>query len=250
MLVPIPGKPHAEVDFASGLFIASWCGDSRLAKDSKMAGRVFVIGVDVGGTNTDAVVFSDNKVVAAAKCPTEENRANGVINAIRASLDNLPPSLERSEVVRNVVRVCIGTTHFVNAVESRDLSSLARVAVVRLCGSASRALIPFCDFPDDLREIMCGGVYMVSGGFEYNHQPISALERQELEKVAQKIRCSQPPVDNVVVSCVFSPHDDPQSNQEQVAAHILQQECPGCTYTLSHKVFTNTKILLLEHFLS
>ena len=116
-----------------------------------------MIGVDVGGTNTDAVVFCGSVVVATAKRPTESDRTSGIVNAIRAALENLPGSIAKEEVVKNVARVCIGTTHFVNAVISRDKSRLAHVAVVRLCGSASRSLAPFCDFPDDLRELISGG---------------------------------------------------------------------------------------------
>ena len=202
---------------------------------AKMAG-VYVIGVDVGGTNTDAVVFCGSEVVAAAKRPTEEDKTSGIVNAIRAALENFPGSVAKEEVVKNVARVCIGTTHFVNAVVSRDMSRLARVAVVRLCGSASRSLAPFCDFPDDLRGLICGGVHMVSGGFEYNLASISDLDEGELRKVAQNISQCDPPVRNVVVSGVFSPHDDPEANQEQRAAEVIQAECPGTTCTLSHKV--------------
>ena len=46
----------------------------------------------------------------------------------------------------------LGTTHFVNAcVQCRGL---ARVAVFRLCGPATRALPPCCDIPDELRNAL------------------------------------------------------------------------------------------------
>ena len=200
----------------------------------------YVIGVDVGGTNTDAIVRCGKVVVAAAKRPTEDNRTTGIVNAIRAALeDGLQDGLAKEEVVKNVTRVCIGTTHFVNAVVTRDKSRLARVAVVRLCGSASRSLAPFCDFPDDLRRVICAGVHLVPGGFEYNLEPIAKLDEGELRKVAQKISQCNPPVRNVVVSGIFSPHDDPTNNQEQQAAEIIQAECPNVTCTLSHKVSLN-----------
>lgn len=210
----------------------------------------YVIGVDVGGTNTDAVILCGKEVVAAAKRPTEDNKTNGIVNAIRAALEEgLQAGLEKDKVIKNVSRVCIGTTHFVNAVVARDSSRLARVAVVRLCGSASRSLPPFCDFPDDLRDLICGGVHLVSGGFEYNLQSIEHLNEGELQKVAQEISHCNPPVNNVVISGLFSPHDDPSTNQEQQAANILQNECPQFTCTLSHKVspfckFTCTTITL------
>ena len=207
----------------------------------EMKGRTYVIGVDVGGTNTDAVVLCDGEVVASAKRPTEDDKTSGIVNAIRAALDaGLRDGLDREVVVRGVSRVCIGTTHFVNAVVARDRSRLARVAVVRLCGSASRSLAPFCDFPDDLRDILCGGVHLVAGGFEYNLQAIAELDEAELKRVAREIAEQRPPVRNVVVCGVFSPHDDPAHNQEQRAAEIIQCEVPGVTCTLSHKVSAGT----------
>ena len=215
----------------------------------------YVIGVDVGGTNTDAVVLCSNNVVAAAKRPTEEDKTSGIVNAISAALgEGLADGLAREAVVENASRVCIGTTHFVNAVVARDRSCLAPVAVVRLCGSASRSLAPFCDFPGDLREILCGGVHMVAGGFEYDLRSIAELDEAELRRVARLISQRQPPVWNVVVCGIFSPHDDPagSNNQEQRAAEIIQSECPGITCTLSHKVYPqplhkkNTKISLIS----
>lgn len=201
-----------------------------------MAGA-YVIGVDVGGTNTDAVVLRGKEVVAAAKRPTEDDKTAGIVNAIRAALDEgLHEGVTKEDVLKNVCRVCIGTTHFVNAVVARDRSRLARVAVVRLCGSASRSLGPFCDFPEDLRDILCGGIHLVSGGFEYNLQIIEKLDEGQLRKVGKAISQCDPPVRNVVVSGVFSPHDDPTCNQEQTAAGIIQSECSDISCTLSHKV--------------
>ena len=204
-------------------------------------GGAYVIGVDVGGTNTDAVVLRGKDVVAAAKRPTEDNKTSGIVNAIRAALDEgLQDGIAKEDVLKNVSRVCIGTTHFVNAVVARDRSRLARVAVVRLCGSASRSLGPFCDFPDDLREILCGGVHLVAGGFEYDLKIIEEVDEIELRRVAREISQCEPPVRNVVVCGVFSPHDNPACNQEQKAADVIQAECPGITCTLSHKVCHKT----------
>lgn len=210
-----------------------------------MAGGLnYVIGVDVGGTNTDAVILCGKTVVGAAKRPTEEDKTRGVFNAIRAALDDgLNDDLAKKSVIQNVSRVCIGTTHFVNAVVSRDRSRLARVAVVRLCGSASRYLPPFSDFPEDLRNILCGGVYMVDGGFEYDLRSIAELDEEELRRVAEEISNSNPPIRNVVICGIFSPHDDPagSNNQERRAAQIITSKYPGITCTLSHQVYSTPK---------
>lgn len=46
----------------------------------------------------------------------------------------------------------LGTTHFVNACVQRR--GLARVAIFRLCGPATRALPPCCDLPVELRNAL------------------------------------------------------------------------------------------------
>ena len=82
------------------------------------------IGIDVGGTNTDAVLLADGAVVHAVKTPTTADVTAGIVTAL-AELAGHP------DVARGVIdSVVIGTTHFVNAVvQRRDIS---RVAVVRI----------------------------------------------------------------------------------------------------------------------
>ena len=57
--------------------------------------------------------------------------------------------------------VAVGTTSFVNAVIPRK--GLAPVAVLRLCGPATRALPPFCDVPPDLAAALGERHYLLPG---------------------------------------------------------------------------------------
>ena len=200
-----------------------------------------VIGVDVGGTNTDAVILLGDRIIAAEKSPTTPDRTTGIINAIRAAVDTLSPD-DRTGVLRDVVRVSIGTTHFVNAVVARDESRLARVAVIRLCGSATHALPPFADFPEELRRIVDGGVHMVSGGREYNGAEIDPLVAEELRDCVREIAKQKSPVRNVVICSVFSPQDTPACSHESQAAQIVQQQDPGISVTLSHTVSPGQRV--------
>ena len=195
----------------------------------------YVIGVDVGGTNTDAVILCDRTVVAAAKRPTTQDKTSGIVNAIKAALESLSEQ-DRTRVLASVARVSIGTTHFTNAVAERDAARLARVAVIRLCGSSSRALPPYVDFPEDLLQIIYGGTHMVSGGLQYNGRLISAIDEEELRGTVREILKQDPPVRNVAILGIFSPRDDPLEGQEARAAKIVQNECAEISCTLSHRV--------------
>ena len=46
------------------------------------------IGIDVGGTNTDAVLISDEKVVHSVKRPTTSDVTSGILDALQALLEN------------------------------------------------------------------------------------------------------------------------------------------------------------------
>ena len=46
------------------------------------------IGIDVGGTNTDAVVMEGANVIATTKTPTTENVTDGIVRALRTVVED------------------------------------------------------------------------------------------------------------------------------------------------------------------
>src|SRR4051812_49784059 len=97
------------------------------------------IGIDVGGTNTDAVLLDGTTVLAATKSPTTEDVTAGIVHA----LDSLQK--QRAFDPAAVTAVMIGTTHFINAlVEARRL---APTAAVRLRPPAPPSPPPPVDWP-------------------------------------------------------------------------------------------------------
>ena len=122
------------------------------------------IGIDVGGTNTDAVLLEDGRVAHEVKTPTTSDVTTGIVTAL-AELTH------RADIAHSRIDgVVIGTTHFVNAVVQRR--DLARVAAVRIGLPASASLPPFCDWPVDLAERVRGDVFMIEGGHDYDGRPI------------------------------------------------------------------------------
>lgn len=180
------------------------------------------IGVDVGGTNTDAVLIEDEQISAAVKTPTTGDVTEGIVTALERLVPRLGGAGELDAVM-------IGTTHFTNAVVQRR--GLSRVAAVRIGLPASRSLEPFVDWPPDLARMVRGGVYLVPGGHEYDGRSIVPFDRTAMHRAACRIRDAG--VDAVGITSVFSPLT-PEC--EAAAAEILRAVCPEVPVTLSHRL--------------
>ncbi len=181
------------------------------------------IGIDVGGTNTDAVVMSDRSVLHSVKTATTEDVMSGVLAALQGVLEG--SSIDRSEV--DVVM--IGTTHFTNAVVQRR--DLAPTAAVRLGLPATASLVPMVDWPVDLRESIGNHAYLAHGGHEFDGREISALDPEELRRIAADIAAKG--IRTVAVSSVFSPVN---TEMEKRARDILQESLPDAHFTLSSEI--------------
>ncbi|WVW85935.1 hypothetical protein I302_107973 [Kwoniella bestiolae CBS 10118] len=202
--------------------------------------REIRIGVDCGGTNTDAAVLdltpgASQVVLAAAKTPTTPQVTHGIQKVISTVLKQC------SDVSREDVRaVSIGTTHFVNALVQRAEEGLERVAVIRLCGPFSRRTPPFAGFPYELREILQGPCFFVEGGLQIDGSEISSVVPSEIEEVCEKIKADG--IRAVAISAVYAPIDFTLKQEEQVE-EIVQRCIPGVFTTCSKKV---ANISLLE----
>ena len=180
------------------------------------------IGIDVGGTNTDAVLLDGTHVVHAVKTPTTADVTSGITTALRELL-------ARAGSSGPVDAVMIGTTHFTNAVVQRR--DLTRVAAVRIGLPASASLPPFVDWPEDLADLVRGEVVMLEGGHEYDGRPIVPLDETGMRDAARRIRAAG--ITSVAIASVFSPLN---AECETRAAAILRQECPDAALTLSHEL--------------
>ncbi|MCY3584065.1 MAG: hydantoinase/oxoprolinase family protein [Acidimicrobiaceae bacterium] len=181
------------------------------------------IGVDVGGTNTDAVAMSGNEVAGWAKAVTTADVTAGIVTAVRSLLagDDLPTA--------EIGAVMIGTTHFTNAlVEGRRL---VPTAVVRLGLPATKGIPPFIDWPDRLRGVLGHHVYLCHGGHEFDGRLITPIDHGELRAAARDIASKG--VRSVAVASVFSPVDD---SYEHEAQEVLLDEVPELDISLSSEI--------------
>jgi N-methylhydantoinase A/oxoprolinase/acetone carboxylase beta subunit len=180
------------------------------------------VGIDVGGTNTDAVLLDGVAVIGAVKTPTTPDVTAGIASALRGLMTAIGPE-------RGVDAVMVGTTHFTNAVvQRRDLS---RVAAVRIGLPASASLEPFVDWPRDLAALVRGDVVLLAGGHEYDGRPIVPFDEIGMAAAARHIRAAG--ITSAAIASVFSPLN---AECETRAAAILRQECPDVAVTLSHQL--------------
>lgn len=178
------------------------------------------IGIDVGGTNTDAVLLVDETVVHSVKRPTTADVTSGILDALRALRANPAAAIPVDAVV-------IGTTHFINAVVQRR--HLQKVAAIRIGMPASASLPPFCDWPTDLAALVSGEIFMLEGGHDYDGRAFMPLDIAGLKAAARKIRDTG--LRSVAVCSSFSPLDP---SCEATARDILADICPDAAVTLSH----------------
>jgi N-methylhydantoinase A/oxoprolinase/acetone carboxylase beta subunit len=181
------------------------------------------IGIDVGGTNTDAVLMDGMQVFAKIKTPTTEDVTSGITTALRHVLET--SGTETSQIAG----VMIGTTHFTNAVVERR--RLEPTAAVRLGLPATEALPPYVDWPDDLADALGRHAYLVHGGYEFDGREISPMQPDEIKAVAADLVAKG--ITAVAVSCVFSPVN---SEMEERAAEIIRAEAPDASVTVSSEI--------------
>jgi N-methylhydantoinase A/oxoprolinase/acetone carboxylase beta subunit len=180
------------------------------------------IGIDVGGTNTDAALMRGDEVVGWAKRPTTQDVTSGIIDVLKATLG------ETGVSPSEIQAVMVGTTHFTNALT--EAKRLVPTASIRLA-PVPQTLPPMVDWPEALKSVLGGHVYVCPGGHEYDGTPIVPFDRDRLREIAADIRGKD--IQAVAVSSVFSPVN-PELEDE--AAEILAEELPGVIVCKSREI--------------
>ncbi|KAM0335218.1 hypothetical protein ACHAQA_000260 [Verticillium albo-atrum] len=195
---------------------------------------LYRVGVDVGGTNTDAAILDitsvdtpERGVLASHKASTTPDISSGIEAAIRAVLTISAVDQSR------VLSVTIGTTHFINALVEADARRLSRVAVVRLCGAFTRQIPPFSDFPAGLRRVLDGGAHYLDGGLEIDGREIAPLDHEQIRKAAKDILASG--VQSVALVGVFAPLDH-AGVHEETCKRIMLEVAPELDVVCSHDI--------------
>lgn len=192
-----------------------------------------LIGIDVGGTNTDSVLLdpsaltaSHRGVLAWHKAATTPKVEDGITDAISQLFKQRP---EYSH--KDVLAVTIGTTHFINAVIEQDRGRLEPVTVIRLCSNYSKGAGPFSDFPSGLANILNGGVHYVAGGNRVDGTAIQSLDEEAILAAAEESKAKG--ISAFAIVGIFSILD---KKHELRAAELVRLVIPDANIACSHTI--------------
>ncbi len=208
-----------------------------------------LLGVDVGGTFTDAVLF-DGADIHTAKSPTTPgDESEGVLAAIRAV--TAEADIGAGQIDRFVHGMTVGTNALL---EERG----ARVALIATRGFEDVLEIGRQDRPDLYRlcapkpdPLVAAGDRVGAGGRVGPAGEIEPLEEMELDRIAAELAELAP---EAVAVCLLFSFLDP-SHEERIAA-VVRDRLPDLHVSASHEVlprfreYERTSTTVVDAYLS
>lgn len=182
------------------------------------------LGIDVGGTNTDAVILDEeNRLLAKDKTPVTSDVITGISTVVKKVLADagVDPGA--------ITHAMLGTTQVTNAIIMRR--SLSQVAVLRLGAPATEAIEPLAAWPEDLKNLVEGPTAILPGGVEYDGRPITRFDEDLVRQAIQQAKGS---VQAFAVTSVFSPVQD--TDERRTAELITEETSDGVPISLSAEV--------------
>ena len=205
------------------------------------------LGIDVGGTNTDAAILDrSDRVLAKAKVPTTADVTGGIVAALDAVIgtSKLDAVSARGGTLlaeghprapggpqppaSRITHAMLGTTHATNAVLERR--KLHRVAVIRIGAPATLGVRPMFEWPADLTAVVAAGATVVAGGIEFDGRDLSPFDD---DAVAAFLGSVAGQCDGVAITSVFAPVSP---RHELLAAEIVKRELGEVPVSLSHEI--------------
>lgn len=178
---------------------------------------MYRIGIDVGGTNTDAAILDQaHNVISSTKYPTTEDIQTGIEQAVRQVLagTNIDP--------RNISQAMLGTTQCTNAIVERK--KLSKVGLLRLAYPATESVTPYTGWPEDMTEAIEGRYQILHGGFEYDGRVLSEINEEEVKGVLKEWAGK---IESLAIVGVFSSlRNDQEYQVAQWAREVLGEDFP------------------------
>jgi len=181
------------------------------------------LGIDVGGTHTDAVVMTGSEILGRHKALTTPDILGGIVEA-------LVEVLQQSNCSTTAIEsVMIGTTQFTNAVVARR--GLHRTLAARISLPGGSAVPPLSGWPLDLADAVDGGHQFLHGGLEYDGREFCAMDDQEIAALIAKIK-----TEKTMQIAITSPFSPLTPDHELRLAEAIQSAVPDARITCSYEI--------------
>ena len=169
-----------------------------------------LIGIDVGGTTTDAVVVDGNKVVKTAYVPTNHDN---LLKCLLLALDELVQGIDTGKIER----VVLSTTLITNMIAEGKTDP---VALVLIPGPGTNP-----------RDYALGESIILDGAIDFRGKEIDRLKESQIKEAASKIRAQG--LSRVAVVGKFCQRNHAH---ELLVGEILAAALPGVKIERGHKV--------------
>ena len=156
-----------------------------------------LIGIDVGGTYTDGVVFDRGEVIATTKVPTDDNDIKSTVLQV---LDNLLLQQDKSDISRIVLSTTVVTNLLATGKGERT----------------ALLLIPGYGLPADAYDIS-DDTFFLKGGIDFRGREIDQLKENELAGVCDNIVAAG--IKRVAIVSKFGNRND--NLEKQVRDYII-----------------------------
>ena len=176
---------------------------------------MYKLGIDVGGTNTDAVLIDENlQVIADIKYPTSGDIYEGIVGALRTILEE--SGIDRTQIHQAM----LGTTQCTNAIVERK--NLAKIGILRIGAPATLGVPPMVDWEEDISKIAVGN-RIIAGGSEYDGKEIAPLDEEAAKEFFEEMK--EKGVRSIAISSVFSPvRNDHEIRAAELCKEIMGEE--------------------------
>ena len=156
---------------------------------------MYKLGIDVGGTNTDAVLIDENlNVVADIKHPTTGDVYDGIMGAVRRCAGAVWRGPQRRSA-----RPCWGPPSV--PTPSWSASTWRPSASCASARLPPPGIPPMVDWAEDIQRIAVGST-VIGGGFEYDGKELAPLDEAAARTFFEDMKGKG--VKSIAISCVFS----------------------------------------------
>jgi N-methylhydantoinase A len=169
-----------------------------------------LIGIDVGGTTTDAVVVDGSKVVKTAYVPTDHDN---LLKCLLSALDELVQGIDTNKIER----VVLSTTLITNMIAEGKTDP---VALVLIPGPGTNP-----------KDYALGKSIILDGAIDFRGKEIDRLKESQIKEAATQIRAQG--LTRVAVVGKFCQRNHAH---ELKVGEILAAALPGSKIELGHKV--------------